>query len=148
VLWHEFEHYKQILEYRNLDTKTSTDDRLKILEEEYSTVSPTESLPNSELEATSVQLSDDFERLTDDEVQAVLSYLADHMANAKAKQSFKDAAISRIKGAVRGKRNKQRHNLLFVIRKLGRKDQSNLKALSDAIQTDRTPATRHGGSQP
>ncbi|MEZ4771299.1 MAG: DUF4157 domain-containing protein [Caldilineales bacterium] len=139
VMWHEFQHYKQDLAYREPDSRKSAD--TKTLEAE--SASSSREKPNAEIEATSIQLADDFAVLNDDEVKSVLRYLADFMAHTLTTAGFKMAAIDRLKASVHGDRAKQ-DRLLKLIKQLSKSDQTSLKDLTTAIQSDLAPKPKKG----
>lgn len=142
VLWHEFQHYKQDIAFREPDLRKSAD--TKTLEAE--SASSSKEKPNAEIEATSIQLADDFAVLNDDEVKSVLRYLADFMAHILTNASFKTAAIDRIKASVHGDRAKQ-DRLISLIKQLSKSDQKSLTDLTTAIQADLAPKPKKGGKR-
>ena len=142
VLWHEFQHYKQDIAFREPDSRKSAD--TKTLEAE--SASSSKEKPNAEIEATSIQLADDFAVLNDDEVKSVLRYLADFMAHILTNASFKTAAIDRIKASVHGDRAKQ-DRLISLIKQLSKSDQKSLTDLTTAIQADLAPKPKKGGKR-
>jgi len=127
TLWHEFQHYQQYLSFREEESKKSA--KTKTLEAE--SAAGGASAPNAELEATSIQLADDFSRLSDDEVKSTLRYLADHL-DSSIKADFKTEATDRIKAAVSGDRAKQ-DRLLKLIAQVKR---SSLDDIAKAIKAD------------
>ncbi|HEX8185882.1 MAG TPA: DUF4157 domain-containing protein [Blastocatellia bacterium] len=136
VLWHEFQHYRRINEFRQPDTSQSEESRT--LEEEYRQPGGTAQHPNFEIEATSLQIAAYFDQVNDQELRSMLRYLADHMGNAKILTRFKDAAIERIRLVVKGDRKKQ-DRLINQIKALGSTDKAHLDDLRKAIQADLTP---------
>lgn len=128
TLWHEFQHYNQYLAFREDESKKSA--KTKTLEAE--SAAGGASAPNAELEATSIQLADDFSRLNDDEVKNTLRYLADHLDSSTIKADFKTEATDRIKAAVTGDRAKQ-DRLLKLIAQVKR---SSLDDIAKAIKAD------------
>jgi hypothetical protein len=139
TMWHEFQHYRRYLEARQTDAVQAPDSLQ--LEEELRQPAVGDSRPNLELEATSIQLAGDFDRLRDDEVQSVLIYLGKHMANSNARAQFRTAAIDRVRVAVAGDRTKQ-DRLLRLIGSVGRVATRNLNDLKLAIQNNLAPRPR------
>jgi hypothetical protein len=139
VMWHEFQHYKRVLEYRKPDVEQSAESQA--LEQEYLAGTAGSVRPNMELEAISIQLRDYFDRLNDDEVKTTLRYFADNFVHARAQQGFKDAALQRITGTVSGDRKKQ-NRLLKLIQQLGPRRRRALAPLRNAIRANLAPRRR------
>jgi hypothetical protein len=138
-MWHEFQHYKRHVEFREPEsTKTA---ETKELETELNDTSLKEK-PNAEIEATSIELADNFDKLSDDEVKNVLRYLSDFMVHTRATNTFKTPAIERIRASVTGDRKKQ-DRMLNLLKNDGRKaDVAKLKDIADAITKDLAPAPK------
>ena len=137
TLWHEFQHYRRYLEFRQPDTAQAPESLS--LEQELP-IPNTNDRPKMELEATSIQLASDFNRLQDDEVQSILRYLAQHMDNTGAQNPFRMAAIERIRAAVSGNRAQQDRLLRLIGPKsVGRGASRQLNDLKQAIQKNLAP---------
>jgi hypothetical protein len=134
VMWHEFQHYKQYLSFREPESSKSA--QTQSLEAESRSSGRTS--PNMEIEATSIELAGDFAKLSDDEVKQVLSYLADHYRHPKIKAEFRDAATDRIKAAVAGDRAKQ-DRLIRLIKALSKTDRESLADVLAAINANLAP---------
>ncbi|HKY53423.1 MAG TPA: DUF4157 domain-containing protein, partial [Anaerolineales bacterium] len=146
VLWHEFQHYQQYLAFREPSSSKSTD--VTILEAESAdTGQPVK--PNSEIVATSIQLADDFDKLSDDEAKSTLRYLSDFMNHRDTQPSFKAKAIDQIKTAVAGNRAKQDRLLGLIGSIRSNTERENLKDLRDAIRKALVPfPTKNRKKQP
>lgn len=132
TLWHEFLHYKTILEFRKEDKEQTEESRL--LEEEHRKSS--RDVPNQEVFVTSTQIKDDYKVLKNKELASLLRYLADNMASADIKATIRKEAIQRIVGAV-GKKKRQRKRMRRLIRRLSRRRRRALRELSKALKKAR-----------
>lgn len=92
ILWHEFQHYKICIKLESTTQRNLTQEE-RVFQEEHS--QGAESV-NEEIYVYSIQIKDDFKKLTDKDVKSILNPFATYFGSPKAKPFIKQDAIIRI----------------------------------------------------
>jgi hypothetical protein len=129
LMWHEFEHYKRLLSFRQPAAEKGKD--VKLLEGEVQLMAPGSEIPSMEVEATSIQLANYFDNLPDTDAKSVLLYLSRFLNTALP--DFKNAAIDRITKQVAGNAEKKKRMLKVIDSIKDEMKQKGLKDLREAL---------------
>lgn len=129
TMWHEFQHYQRLTAFRQADADKSSD--VKFLAQEAETTPEGAKLESAETEASSIQLADYFDQLSDVDAKSTLLYLARFFKVALP--DFKQAAIDRIRNVVAKQPDKKARLLKLIDTIQDKTRRDNLKELREAI---------------